>query len=134
MCPGAFGKGKAQGLLVAQLAQIQRLALLCGDVLSTALTRDFDGSCAPTTVREIRVLYYAGSFQQATSDDKSTKGKRTIGLQKVANNAEDEASTEDTVDWPKVSNRRTSMQQMWSSIRECLHDEQSPATSSSKAY
>ena len=41
----------------------------------------------------------------STSDDKGTKGKRTIGLQKVANHAEDEASTEDTVDWPKVSNR-----------------------------
>ena len=74
---------------VPQLAQIQRLALLCGDVLSTALTRDFDGSCAPTTVGEMQVLYYAGSCLEATSDDKGTKGKGTIGLQNVANHAEE---------------------------------------------
>ena len=43
--------------------------IVLGDVLSTALTRDFDGSCAPTTFGEKPVLYYTGGCLESKSDD-----------------------------------------------------------------
>ena len=43
--------------------------IILGDVLSTALTPDFSGSCVPTAFAEVDVLCYAERWRETKSDE-----------------------------------------------------------------